>query len=495
MAWISVAVALLLPWLASVLWLRLLWSEPAPGRWPMLIGYGGVLGSLLTALLLYLMGSLGLALRVWPALSLFMLAIAGAGLLLWRSRAHPSNRAGIGAEPSPDKLQSVAASMPAWQWVLFALLLVWLLIRLMGLALEVWWQPLFPWDAWTTWAVRARVWTELQALVPFISPRDWLGDPTAAAYTIDAWTYPATVSLLATWPALAYGAWNETAANLPWIGCALALALGFVGQARRWGASPLEALVAVWLLFSLPLLNTHIALAGYADLWLGTLLGLALMAFLHWARDRDWRQGLMALVLVLCMPLIKQEGAVWATLFVPALLALWLPLRGWLLLAVLLAALALGVWLTGGLSLTLPLLGELSIAPDRIQVPGLGDYQWAYQGDWQPIWRHLFVFSNWHLLAFALLVALAVALYQALRGSPTEAWQRAGLAWVLAALLAFYLLFFWTVAAEWAAKGTSINRILLQFVPALVFWMLTLWVKLRTHPDSLPQARGQSRPG
>jgi hypothetical protein len=499
MDWFSVAVALLLPWLAGALWLRLLWTEPAPGRWPMLIGYGGVLGALLTAFLLHLMGSLGLALRVWPALIVFILAIACAVWLLWRSRTHPGQDMTAGRERISGEALPIVAAMPAWQWMLFALLLVWVLVRLSGLTLEVWWRPLYPWDAWTTWAVRARAWAELQSLVPFISPEVWLSGPSTSAYTISAWAYPSTVSLFATWPALAYGAWNETAANLPWIGCALALLFGFYGQARRWGASPLEALVAIWLLASLPLLNTHIALAGYADLWLGTLLGLALMAFLHWARDRDWRQGLIALGLVLCLPLVKDEGAVWAALFVPALVAVWLPLRGWLLLAALSAALGLGVWMGGwladGLRLTLPLLGELALAPDRIDIPGLGNFELAYQGDWQPIWKHLFVLSSWHLFALLLLLALALAIDQGLRGGLTEPWQRAGLAWVLAALLALYLLFFWTLAAEWAAKGTSINRILLQFAPALLFWMLSLWVQIKTHPGPWRNARGQSLPG
>jgi hypothetical protein len=201
---------------------------------------------------------------------------------------------------------------------------------------------------------------------------------------------------------------------------------------------------------------------------------------------------------VLCLPLIKDEGAVWAALFVPALVAVWLPLRGWLLPAALSVALGLGVWTGGwladGLSLTLPLLGELTLAPDRIDIPGLGNFELAYRGDWQPIWRHLFVLSSWHLFALLLLLALTLAIYQVLRGGLTESWQRAGLAWVLAALLAFYLLFFWTAAAAWAAKGTSINRILLQFIPALLFWMLTLWVKLKTHPDRWLHARAQSRP-
>ena len=84
---------------------------------------------------------------------------------------------------------------------------------------------LCPWDAWTTWTVRPRVWSELRQLLPFVDPQRWLADTTGSVYTIYAWTYPYTAPLLALWPTLAYGAWNETAANLPWLGAALAFGL------------------------------------------------------------------------------------------------------------------------------------------------------------------------------------------------------------------------------------------------------------------------------
>ncbi len=83
--------------------------------------------------------------------------------------------------------------------------------------------------------------------VPFVDPQRWLADASGSVYTVDAWKYPDTVPLLALWPTLAFGAWNETVANLPWLGAALALGLGFYGQARLWGVSPLTALIFTWL--------------------------------------------------------------------------------------------------------------------------------------------------------------------------------------------------------------------------------------------------------
>jgi hypothetical protein len=467
MEWFVTGLALLLPWIAATLWLSLLWPQPSPGRWPMVVGYGFVLGMLLASLLLYLLGVLGFGLQVLLPLGIIALLAIGAGLLL---RRQSGVAAAAAASATPD-------TVPLWQWLLFALVLLWIVVRLAGLALEVWWQPLFPWDAWTTWAVRSRVWTEEQALLPFIPPRAWLADPVAEAYTIDAWDYPSTVSLISAWPSLAYGEWRETAANLPWLGCAIALLLGLYGQSRNWGASPLVAVVFIWILISLPLLDTHIALAGYADLWMAALLGFAFMAFMHWARYRDWRQGLLTVVLVLCLLLIKREGLIWVGVFVPALLAVWVRWSIWLLLGVAAIALGFAVWVTGGLTLSLPMLGELTISAMEMSLPYFGRFEIGHQGDYDMLGRHLLLRSNWHLLIYLLVVALVLAIWHGLT-QPAPPWYRAGLVWVLAALSAVYLLFFWTGASAWVTAGTSINRILLQFAPAFVFWLMTVSLTL-----------------
>ncbi len=63
------------------------------------------------------------------------------------------------------------------------------------------------------------------------------------------------------------------------------------GQWRALGVPRFAALAGVYLLGSLPLLNAHAALGGYADLWLAALLSPpAGHAWLRWRRDRDSRQ-------------------------------------------------------------------------------------------------------------------------------------------------------------------------------------------------------------
>jgi len=476
MEWGFVGLALGLPWLAGALWVRAGWREVSPGVWPLAVGYGSVLGSLAVTVLLRLQAAAGFAPNVaGPLLALALLALVG-GWLTWRQP---------GRSVDFERATSDWREQPLWQRLLFAALLAWLGWRLLGLTLEVWWRPLFAWDAWTTWTVRPKVWAELGTLAPFVDPQRWLADATGSVYTIEAWTYPATVPLLALWPTLAFGAWNETAANLPWIGAALALGFGFYGQARVWGVSPLAALALTWLLLSLPILGTHVALAGYADLWMAVFFSLAGIAFFQWLRTADRRQGGLALLLASACPLIKLEGTVWLLMFAPALLMVWL--RGWRLWLVVggVALLVVAWWLAGGVTLALPGLGEIILKPDVIQVPYLGRFNLGYRGTWVPVLKNFFVLANWHLLWFLALVALVAAL----PGLAADRWRRIAAVFVGSCLLMLFFLFFFTDAQRWAEQYTSINRVFLHFVPVLLFWIATVFAPASGSDARPPLAR------
>jgi hypothetical protein len=469
------ALAMLLPGMTMALWLRLLWPEAVPGRWPLVLGYGYLFGMLGVAALLWFQGALGWPLGSGMALTVSGLLLAAAMFLL----VQRPYAAGPDWRPARERLN-------LWQGLAFALILLWVVARWMGLALEVWWLPLFPWDAWTTWGARAKVWSELQTLVPFVSPAAWLADRTGALHTIGAWGYPATISLVATWPTLVLGTWNETAANLPWLGVALALGLGFYGQARLWGASPLTAMVFVWLVMSVPLLNTHIALAGYADVWMATVYGLALMAFLQWVRSGDRRQGLLAILLMLICVAIKREGLVWAALFIPALLAAKLGRFSLLMLGGILVTLGVLLWMLGGLAFEVPGLGVIRLSADLIQLPLIGEMRLENHAPWEPVLRHYFLYSNWHLFTYLVLLTLVAASLSLWR-NPDQAWQRAGLVWALGSVGALYFLFFWTDAYLWAVQATSINRLLLHFMPALLFWSMTVWLEVAGYRQAFPK--------
>lgn len=483
MGWLGVFLALLLPTLAGALWLRRFWSAQESGAWSLTIGYGYFVGMLGATLLLRLASSLGLEAAFWLVIAI-LAPFAWLGLRDCRRKALLP----------PVWRPAVGRPMAAWERVAVALLLGWMALRVGNLAVEAWLQPLFPWDAWTTWIARARVWSGLGQLVPFVPPAEWLQEPSGQAYTIAAWNYPETISLIALWPTLAYGAWSETAANLPWVGCMLALGLAFYGQARVWGASALTALVFVWLLLSLPLLDTHIALAGYADVWLASVFGLSAIALFQWSRAGDVRQGLLALGLALCSPLIKLEGAVWAALLVPALLAATVRIRWLILLTMVLLLVGLVVLALGGFETTIPGMGPLVLSWGKMQIPLLGQFELGFHDSWMATANSLFLYGNWHLLGYMLFPAIVFGVLKA-KKHPEARWLWVQLTLVTESLLALFVLFFLTDAYRWAEQATSTGRLLLHFMPVYVFYLLTLWEAERSSEGQRSNALGAERAG
>jgi hypothetical protein len=188
-------------------------------------------------------------------------------------------------------------------------------------------------------------------------------------------------------------------------------------------------------------------------------------------------------VLVLACPLVKAEGAVWPWLILPALVAA--RLRGWPLLTIMGVTALLGWtwWQAGGVSFSLPGLGELHLTPTLIQVPYVGRFGLGYRGGWEPVGMNFLVLANWHLFWYLALAALGLGLVTIIRRG-AEGWQRAELAFVVTSLLALFVLFFMTDAQRWAEQYTSINRVFMDFVPAFLFCVLTVVVAPRPVSDA-----------
>lgn len=471
----KVGLALFIPWAAATLVIRALWQKIPVGGWWIALGYGYFLGLLSAILLLRIQVALGGRLDWrWATVLLALFGLACARYVYrrfgWR---------GTFCQPFQ---QSHPASTQLLEAALFAFLLAWLGWRCVTVAQELWLRPVYPWDAWGTWEVRARVWSELQQWIPFVEPGRWLAESAhTQLYTVHAWEYPYALSLMALWPTLAFGTWYEPVAHLPWLGGAIALGLGFYGQARLWGAPPLLALVCVWLLLSLPMLDTQIALAGYADVWLAAIFGLAVAALLQWARSGERWQCLLMLLLILTCPWIKREGVVWMFLFVPVLLMLWIPRRARLWLLPALTAVVMLWWWHGGIALRVPGWGEVALTTEAVQIPTLGRFMLAYHQVWEPVAKNLFVLANWHLLGYLTVLALLVSL----RHASTEAWRVAGMLITVSILLVLFGLFFFTDAYIWAMQYTSFNRIVLQCAPALCFWIFAvLYTRTAQHVAS-----------
>jgi hypothetical protein len=329
-------------------------------------------------------------------------------------------------------------------------LLGWLVFRFAVLLAETVSRPLFPWDAWAHWATKARVWFELKSMVPFVAASAWF-QAASPAYTDANPHYPGTVPLLQAWGATALGHWDDALVNLPWWLTGVAFALAIYGFLAQRGFDALWALIGAWLVVSLPILDAHIALAGYADLPLAAYLTLAVLAGWRWTEDRGRVDAALALLFVAACVLVKNPGKVWVLTLLPGAIVALAPRHG---LRVAVAGLA------GAIAVLVVLA--------RLDVVLLGyRLHLEFELPWRGLIDAYLVYANWHLLWFGILTAAIVGWRHLLSR------ELAPLTLVIAAgLLFLFFGFAFTNARLWVEDQSTVNRATLHLAPLLAVWML-----------------------
>jgi hypothetical protein len=434
---VMLAAAALVPWAAGfalvrAILVRLGGSDP----W-VEAGYGHFVGILLVVALLYAQDTLGMRLGFAPV-ALALCAIAALGFVLAR-RLPATPQRHVAAVPEPAILRWIAA---------FAVAM--LALRLGTLAVEVLLRPLFAWDAWSQWATKAKVWAGLRDIVPFIGFDDWLA--RKPGYTDTAPHYPPAIPLLQTWMALALGRWDDALVNLPWLTAFVALGLGLFGQLRRLGAGTSSAIVVTYLALSLPMLDVHVAVAGYADFHIAAVYALAVLALAEW-EEHGARGALVLLVATACLlPLLKIPGVAWLGTLATARRRI--------------AGGAIAV-------LALAAAAAILIQPGRIGVPPAAEQQRIVES----LVQHFFAFGSWNLLWFAFPIVVAVRWREIAARKATAAAIACGFAF-----LAWTFLF--TKTGDWVVDYTTVNRALLHIAPAVVAFAALLFLTNRRHPGT-----------
>ncbi|WP_456448480.1 hypothetical protein [Thiolapillus sp.] len=452
--------ALCLPAVTGIAWLSRYWKN---SHWSAIAGYGYLLGILMTTVLMRLWDALGLKLAFYPLAAI----LAGITLLAFVRRS-PREATAPAYRPLSNSGNSLGAKLLFW------LLAGLLLLQYGGILLEILWRPLYPWDAWMNWAPKARVWFEFRELVPWVDRGEWLQlAPGKLAYTLGnpkASLYPPLVPLVQTWVALGLGAWNDSLINLPWLLCAAALGLGLYGQARNLGSPSLHAMLLSFGVLSLPYVSVHTALAGYADLWLSAFFSLAAIALFLWIQKRDPVQLALAVLLAIACTQTKVPGIIWAAMLLPAWLLAVAP-RITISGIAATGAVLVYLWVSGGISLEIPLLGKLVLTPQRITLPGIDSFAVAYHSVWKALWQNYLTQGSWNLFAWLFLLALMYAvLSRRISRRMLPATFLVG-----EAFLFLFITFFFTYHYASALDGTTINRATLHMVPMLFFYLLLLY--------------------
>jgi hypothetical protein len=443
---VALTTAALVAWLPGVAALMALRaSRPlAPGEAAWIAGAGYLVGAFALTLWMRALSRLGVPFAVLPIA--LPLAFGALALLAYAWRR---DRVDMRALPARFARALAARDLAGWSRILWFALLAWLALRFAMLAVEVLSRPLYPWDAWTQWATKARVWYELGHLAPFARFAEWYA-AGGAVYFDASPEYPPTMPLLQVWNCLMLGRWDDTLMNMPWWQMAVALALAVYGGLRLQDVAALPAFIATFLVATLPLANVHVALAGYADLPLAAFYTAAALALLRWARERDVRTALVALVLAAACTQIKNPGWFWAATLAPAAWVVLLPRYG--------MRMALAAF--GAAALLIAVLARMKI----------NVFAYRLDLDFDPPWNDLFesyfLLGNWNLLWFGVVAAAALARRELI--APALAPLTVTM---IGGVLFLFFVFAFTNASAFIADQTTVNRATLQMAPLVVCFM------------------------
>lgn len=461
-AWIAFAVGL--PWLTGALFVSVCWRSRQPGHPFLVLGMGFPLGMLGVIVGYRILDALGIGLQFGlnAGLQMMMAGVLACWLLMRRTR--------------PIRALQMEAGRPDWQQLrpgarwLIGLVAAWLLLRWLGLLIEVVHRPLFPWDAWYAYGAQAKVWFYTQALNVFADGNHWFetGEP---AWAIGGVRHPPGIGLFQLWMVQALGRWDDAWMNLPWPVAGLSLALVLFGLARVMGAGLVPAALGVWLIMSLPMLNTQVVLAGYGDLWITAYLLIAVGSAALLCRGPSPGLGVLALAALLGLLMIKEVGLYWSLIVAIGLLSLKFSL---LQLAIgagtgVLLVMA-GLWWTGS-TVELSVLGQYGFDGGQWVFPG-------YTAMWGELLTHLLVIPNWHLFWYLVIAAWPMAL---LAGRSDPALRIVAVVGGLA-VVGLAGLFAFSELGSAVSDGTSVNRMLLPAAPVLGL-ALTLWFDRRVAPE------------
>ena len=465
---ILLTVGLALPWLLGI-GIVLLLRAPVPaadaeGEAAWIAGAGFLAGAFAVTVWMRVLSAAGI--RFGLAAVALPLAVAAAALLALAWRRHGGTLAAAARNAAATPSGLVGAARVAF-WIGVA----WLALRAGLLGVEVASRPLYPWDAWTQWATKARVWYELGYLAPFARVNEWLAANGAVWFDASP-EYPPTMPLLQVYACLWLGRWDDTLMNAPWWQFGVALPLVVYGGLRARGAGALAALAGALLVASLPLANVHVALAGYADLPMAAFYTATVLSFLRWAASRDRRDAALALLFAAACTQTKNPGWFWAATLVPGVLVTLLPRRGPKLAGIGFALVAVA----------LVVLARFPFTLFNYRVDA------TFAAPWGDLAQSFFLLGNWHLLWYA---AIAVAVL---------AWRQlftpalAPLTLTVAAGLTFlFFVFAYTTASAYISDQTTVNRAALHMAPLVVVFVVLGWQAFarrwaQLHPPAAPAA-------
>jgi len=460
---------ILLPWLGGTFWLMFadtrFGRNGPPNRFRQL-GYGFFIGY--AVLFVAVLSSHRLTGAVhWPTLMVFLSLFALGGAVAIRLGRNP----GISTPSLPTSAIRIAKPLLVIAIALMA-------VHLVFITVEIFTQPLYPWDAWLVWIYRAKAWYLSGGMTDLVSANEWVGANASNVYTMHAWKYPLFASVIPYWAALSLGHWSETLINVPVLFLSLAMGMALYGQCREQGLNIPVSLVACYIFFSIPIIGTHLALAGYADIWMAGFAGLGLVAVMQGIAPANGAassglQTVLGLLMIAFSIWVKNEGAVWLLTAVAMIILATCRARVPILI-VALAVVVISLAHAIGIShLDLPFVGKLGVVDGRLVIPFIGSFGLESHDVFRVYWDNFFRMGSWNLFWLAVAVSLIAGIMYFKRSTGHRA-RRTALSLILVFIAVQWFIFGFTDQGLWASKYTAVNRLPIHFVPALLFAVLMI---------------------
>ena len=327
-------------------------------------------------------------------------------------------------------------------------------------------MPLISWDAWNGWVARAKIWYYHGVSEPIINRFVWLQSESVLTNPIAH--YPDGLSLLYLFNSGFLG-WNETQLNGIYPAMFISLLLSFYGSIKLLTQSKMYAWMAMIMLVTIPIINIHLVLAGYADIWVAAFLILSVFNVQFFLNKPHLKSFISALIFAIGMVLFKLESWVWLFILTSAFLLSVISQKKRLILYLLFISVCILWLINDGISLSFP-FGELIITPELIQIPALGSYELTFLNTTDSLLEALYYSKSWGLLWYFIPLLLILPVFI----KDKNLLVLPSLFLVFTALFLF-VLFYMTYASNFVNDFTSSNRILMHIVPLYIYLLIQVF--------------------
>lgn len=362
------------------------------------------------------------------------------------------------AELLPDEVR-VDRPTSKWVWSLSGIIICLLLYRWGLTIVDLISKPVFPWDGWMSWSAKAKIFYYYQEIPVFArgdAPFWWLSETNRVA--VNSARHPDFLSLVQTYVAMAWGRWEDGVINLPWVGLVISMMLTVFGGLRYLGVGILPAMLAGYMVISLPIIDSHSSLGSYADLWVGAIFLISTSLLVVSLTYKEWRLMMLFIPFLIIIYLTKNTALVFELVFVIALM--WWLFGRWAV-SLLLMGLPIVLYFSGDW-----LLAKLKPYLDSVLSSGVPDSLFHYNPVAGKVFNEWFILDNWHYIFLATIIGGGMVMLgkeRGNRGFDLLVVVIAGLLWIMLGLT------FFTEKMSDITFTAYFNRVSLYFIPIFGF--------------------------